>query len=374
MIPLRFDMTDMQHPVTLRLAIDAEAPPLNQGFPMMPRKALPSRRPVPPAGDSRRNLVLVRSEGYQQRRDFEAIRDRITAQAPDIVTTIVDSEWPHPGIERILSRLPTLIVSPTSPGNFRPERGRLYFGRPISKTLQYEMLKKARLPTPETMLLKPGIAPDRKRFGDFVVLKPSEGELSRGVGVSMMRTERLRYVAPADYPEGHPGRQHPMVAQQFIDTGPRPAHYRVLTLCGEPLYAVAHQLVQPRADLDAGDDAIEASTIATNGGRRTRRLIDDADVLDLARKVDAAAPGIPLKGTDLLRDVEGKLWVLEINGGGNTWHFSSDAGLELRCAIAEAAGITEELSEAGRTILLQQFGALDRAAAILIAKTRAEAQ
>ena len=66
-------------------------------------------------------------------------------------------------------------------------------------------------------------------------------------------------------------------------------------------------------------------------------------------------------GVDVVRDADtGKLYVLEINPIGDTWHFSS---------LAAKNFYTAEYVRA----LYAQFGALDRVAQLLIEKTRAEA-
>jgi hypothetical protein len=107
---------------------------------------------------------------------------------------------------------------------------------------------------------------------------------------------------------------------------------------------------------------IEAGQYANNAGTRTRRYIDEPDVLDLARRVARAVPDIPLHGIDIVRERRtGRLMVLEFNPGGNTWHFSSTAG---RATQIEAGG---------RERLIAQFGAFDIAARVLVERTRAEA-
>lgn len=58
-----------------------------------------------------------------------------------------------------------------------------------------------------------------------------------------------------------------------------------------------------------------------------------------ARKIGAAFHDAPLLAIDFLRDAKtGKLWFLECNPGGNTWHFSSDqaGGVNLRMELGEA--------------------------------------
>jgi hypothetical protein len=71
----------------------------------------------------------------------------------------------------------------------------------------------------------------------------------------------------------------------------------------------------------------------------------DPDVLELARKVHAAFPNIPRLGTDILREAAtGKLYVLERNPGGNTWHFSSPIGRECQMKMGRSLGASEKLA------------------------------
>lgn len=77
-----------------------------------------------------------------------------------------------------------------------------------------------------------------------------------------------------------------------------------------------------------------------------------------------ALPDVPLQGIDVLRENKtGKLYALESNPGGNTWHFSSAFGAILRDEVGD-----------GRAKMLAQYDALPRAARTLIEATRAYAR
>jgi len=59
-------------------------------------------------------------------------------------------------------------------------------------------------------------------------------------------------------------------------------------------------------------------------------------MIDLARRVGAVFPNIPLLGLDILRcKSTGKAHVLEINAGGNVWHYSSQLAAKERAAHPE---------------------------------------
>jgi hypothetical protein len=71
-----------------------------------------------------------------------------------------------------------------------------------------------------------------------------------------------------------------------------------------------------------------------------------------------------LKGTDLLYDAtSGRWYVIELNCGGNTWHFSSRF-------FAETRRHTPEFEIERR----RQFDAMRTAARVLVARTNAEAE
>ena len=145
-------------------------------------------------------------------------------------------------------------------------------------------------------------------------------------------------------------------------TGPLARHYRVNTLFGEPLYCMLNERTIPLPRLKDITAAHTSTAIATNvqdAGSRRLSLVDDADVLDLARRCHDAFPEVPLKGIDIVRDAEtGNLHVLELNCTSNTWHVSSHY-----FAAYRKGAVTREKIAA-------QFGLWDVAAKVLAGKTR----
>jgi hypothetical protein len=172
-----------------------------------------------------------------------------------------------------------------------------------------------------------------------------------------------RPVWPAD--DRRQGR--PMIAQQFIDTGLHASKYRLLVLFGRPLYCEHQASVVPAPAIDpdgtgpiAGLVTTLASTTLTAGTRRNT-VCYDPDVLDLGSKVAAVFPEMALLGLDIIREAaSGRLYVLEINPGGYTWHISSLVG-----KIAQQRQNIDRYA---------QFDALSVAADALIERTRAEAE
>jgi hypothetical protein len=315
----------------------------------------------------RRHLILAYRPGWQAPSDLAKIARHIHELDPSIATMII----PHTGrnilVRRMAATLPTLVVSPGPLAKFRPFRGKIYQGRPIAKLRQIRRLQRAGVSVPLTALLTPDLRLDPAEWGEFVILKPTDMfTSSRGFGIQLKRTSQVTYVAPKDYPKGHPGRRGPMLVQQFINTGNHITSYRVLTLFGEPLYAMRDRNPEERASLDAPDAEIETTVIASQKIQgHASAFVSDPDILATARAAHAALPEIPLKGCDILREeATGKLYVLELNCGGNTWHFSSAQ------QARERAMHGPEFERERRN----QFDAFRAAARVLVARTNEEAQ
>src|SRR2546423_1842840 len=89
------------------------------------------------------------------------------------------------------------------------------------------------------------------------------------------------------------------------------------------------------------------------------------DVLATARAAHAAIPDVPPKGCDIIRKAAtGRLCVLEVNPGGNTWHFSSRF-------LADRRATNGVAFESQR---LHQFDAFRTAARVLVERVRLEAE
>jgi len=313
-----------------------------------------------------RHLVIVHQPGWQAASDWHEIARMVRRIDPTTGVMVVSFDRPGLEIRKLAATLPSLVFSPGPLGKFVPERGKVYHGRLIHKFEQLYRLDQAGVRVPMSTVLGPDTTLDPAVWGEFVVLKPTDIiTSSKGTGIQLMRTVRVRYIKPEDYPEGHPGRLGPMVVQQFINSGPRMPHYRVLTLFGEPLYCQMSEAGEDRVDLSSDDETIEAAPVAMNvllG--KTKTFLYRADVVALARAAYRAVPEAPLQGCDIIRDAAtDRLFVLELNPGGNTWHFSSNFQAPLR-AIDGAE------HEARRRWHLDAFGT---AAHVLADVTRREA-
>lgn len=312
-----------------------------------------------------RNLVLVYTPGWQGLEDFVAIRERISATAPNIAVMIANTKQRDMRLEDIAGRRPSLIVSPTPLGAFTPRRGSVYQGQAVAKDVQLARLATLGIPVPRTALLTSDLRLDPAQWGSHVIIKPTSSRSSGGVGFTIVPTEKVSYRQPDHYPEGHAGRLAPLMIQQFIVTGPTARHYRVNTLFGRALYCLLNLSTDVLPDLASVGEELTSTALATNShdpGKRSFELVVEEDVIALAQRCHAAFPTIPLKGIDIIRDQKtGQLYVLELNCTSNTWHISSNYFAPFR-----TGPITKEK-------MVAQLGAWDVAASILIERTRFDA-
>jgi hypothetical protein len=109
---------------------------------------------------------------------------------------------------------------------------------------------------------------------------------------------------------------------------------------------------------DADVKALLENTVASNlQGQRKVVLYKDEEANKLAIKVASTFPNNPLLGIDIIRDIEtNKLFVLEVNLGGNTWAFSSNIAKNVRFVL-------------GKNEMVRQYNAWDKAAVALIRAT-----
>ncbi len=323
-----------------------------------------------PSASAERNLILVHTKGFQSISDFEAIRDFVTQSSPDIEVFLVDNELSASGLRRKAARRPTLLFSPVALMNFRPERGKIYEGRAMAKIKQVERLQAAGLPVPKTALLAPGTKFDPREWGEYVVLKPSLPAFqSKGQAVILMCTEDVRFIPPEDYPAEHPGRYSPMIVQSYVHAEPALSNIRVLTIFGEPLYALQSSSKLKSVELTPGNVRQNMLAVAHQSippSQKSVHFVYDEAVLALARAAYAACPEAALQGCDILRDSRtGRLCILEFNPGGNTWHFSSARAEVLREVVAPEDRLGQKRKS--------QFDAFRTAARVLAKHTRLEA-
>jgi len=236
--------------------------------------------------------------------------------------------------------------------------GTVYACRHFSKLEQIERLARQGLPVPLTATLTRDLAVDTARWGRYVVVKPLRGWMGRNV--YLVKTADLF----ARYAELTLNDNRAMVIQPYIEHSENgcPTEYRVLTLFGQVLYSARNSWAMARPPLEeiaADREGIIASNDKHFG--RVRTVCNDPEIIALGEHAHAAFPQCPVLGVDVVRDAETKkLYVMEVNPAGATWHFSSP--------LANNFFTAEH-----RRDLYAQFGALDRVAELLIEKTRQEA-
>lgn len=306
-----------------------------------------------------RNVVLVHEPGVLEWADLGAIAHEVHALAPDIEVYIVSNEGHSPTTTKWAAERPTLVYSPTVLRGFKPRRGKIYAGALITKDIQLQRLAEAGVPVPDYALLTDDDAFDPDRFGPIVMLK-SSGFTSHGTGVAMVRAQDIAGSRWREHPLARLP-ERPMIVQNLIDSGEYPSHYRVLTLFGEPIFAFRAVSNVPRPPLDAPADVLAAGPFMAKHGQRQLLVPVEDDVLNVARQTFRAISEVALHGCDIIRQAQtGRLYVLEINPGGNTWSFSSRWADILR-------------RELNLQDLSTQFGAWKICARLLIERARNEA-
>ena len=312
-----------------------------------------------PAAPTRNLLIVHTPNGAQDLSDWLQVKQRIEASAPDIEVRIASNHARNSTTRRWQVRRPSLVFSPCPLMEFEPRGGTVYCGRSISKLEQTERIASKGLPVPPTAILSRDLVPDPERWGRYVVVKPLRGGMGRDIRLLRIEDVAKRFAELTLHGERE------MVIQPYIEHSEEgyPTEYRVLTMFGHALYAARGRWGVPRPPLEeiaSAPNGIIASNDSGQLSGRVRVLCNDPEIIGLGERAHSAFPGIPVLGVDIIRSDVGKLYVMEVNPMGFTWHLSS--------GVAKALYSPEYVRE-----LYAQFGALDRVAQLLIEKTRAEA-
>ena len=310
---------------------------------------------------SRFNLVLILWAPHAKTEShLTEIVDRVMQINPSIRAFVVR----HHKIDQF--RLCHTWLEPTLTVSFftLPKRklisGRFLTGRMLLKHGEYGRLDSAKIPVPRWTIVSPETRLDPAIWGPYVIEKPSAGR--RGALVRIRRTSRIRYEAPNSFPTGHPGRDGPMLAQEFIYTGEWPTSYRVVTLFGRVLLCY-RQVSRKRGSplkakwaFDVGGIGVVSNTMDMEV-----EFSKDDDVIALAERAHREAfHDFPVLGFDIIRDAgTGSCYVLECHAQGS-WLFSADTGV----GIETANGLDFK----------SQFGAINKAAEVLAEETVSRAE
>ncbi len=308
---------------------------------------------------TRRNLIIIH-RGPEYERDFDEIAAAVNALDPSITIYHLSA-----GLKAELRvgdwQYPTLTVALVSDFRLPIRRGKVLRCAAIQKPTQQAVFRENGISTPPSAIFRFGTKLDPIVFGDFVLLKPLNLKLtSHGHGIHVMRRGRAESIAPAAFSEDHPIRNgEQFVIQKFVYTGKFATTYRVTTFLGAILFAARFEADSPSPDLSAPDHVLDAGKF-THKGNFSVTFVNDEEILALARKVAVAFEDAPLLGIDIVRDERSsRLYVLEVNAGGNTWHFSSEMWADRRRKMPDVA-----------LAMKTQFSAFDVAARALVDKVQ----
>ncbi len=301
-----------------------------------------------------KNLILVANTNVLDPADFDEITAKVAEEDGRINAFRVTVDQEANVIDDAYWRHPTLVIAFSGGlGKFKPPRGLVLQNQPVHKYQQYVQFKLAGINTPLTASFSAAERYLESDWGEFCILKPVDlGKMGKGGLVRLQRTRRLANFDPNQYPEDHPLRTSKLLLQSFIDTGVYAESWRVLTLLGEPLYCFRSASGVERPPLDAPDDVIEKAIIepkhpegkAKVGYENLRAFVADKEIMNFARQASRAFPRIPLQGCDIIREAgTGKLYILEVNPGGNTWHFSSPLFVNQRTKLGGRESFTKQL-------------------------------
>jgi hypothetical protein len=300
------------------------------------------------------NLVLFGNHEKGTLRELGEAARLISERHPEIHAVALTTKARVRRAARLaaLAARPTLSVELERIRFPAPFRGvRLNREKRFSKLDELKRLAALDIPVPRWTVIAPGTVLDHAKWGPYVVVKPTNAQ--RGAKVVIQRTGRVRYKAPEELEPGHPGRQAPLIAQEFIYTGPYPISHRIITFLGRPICAYRYTGRREAALEDrsafkriGGGYNIVASAVGC-----TAEPFADPDILALASRASAAFPSASYLGVDIVRDVDsGKLYVLETNPTGYSWPFDAPTAKTLEHVFGyhprDQFGAVERIAEA----------------------------
>jgi hypothetical protein len=297
------------------------------------------------------NLNIVVSPDRCDINDFVTIVDNIKNKSDDINVELsrlypADEEIPEIESEEVFNPdLPSLTVCLIDLPGFNPP-GKLIMSKAINKIKQYEIFKDNNIDTPLTAMYDPNM--DFSVFKGHVILKPYQSVLQSVkenifvLPIEQVAKEKKIY-------------EYPYIIQQFIDSGDYPSIYRAVVFLGEVLYKYKMSgTVKKLGDIIP----VDFNNKNVSPEVDTRVWDHNQEVYDFAKQISEAFPDIPLLGVDIIEEANTKkLYAIEVNAGGNVWHFATHSrSIKLHPHLAEKR--------------LNQYGAFNVAADALINKTR----
>ena len=313
-----------------------------------------------------RNLILITQPGRQDPKDFEEIAERVRKFDRYIKVFVFTPENTSDDIKREDWRNPTLTVSLGTMGNFNPKRGRFFYNRQISKERQVELFASDGIRTPRTISYSAGMILDEEEWGTVVVGKTSNlKQTSKGQSASLVQLKYLNDFSSLAGPLKERIESNGVLVQEFVPTGDYPTSYRAGIFLGRVIHMMKKRSNIPIPDL--ADSSIQDLNIDSNhespgeNSFAARELVVDNEIMAFSTRIAGIFPGLPLLGIDIVRHSRtGELFALEINGGGNTWQFSSRHAAQGRLVISKEERV-------------KQFDAWNTCARALVETTRSHA-
>lgn len=301
-------------------------------------------------------LIVYRSESSE---DFKQIARRVHKLDPSICLVFCHDAINPAKINPNFFKLPMLVIYLVNPPPDDFDHKAPFLAvKSIGKLKEFEHFRTHDLPCLPIEKFTWGMKLDKDLYGDLVVFKP-ENMTSTGADVNMVPTHLIAELKPEDFPDNHLIHQDSYLVQKFLKTGERATTYRVTIFLDEVIYSGKGTLNfdYPSPDLPV-KELLKISVASNQHSRRTAELIIDEEINAFAMKIAKTFTKNPLLAIDVLREEQtGKLYVLEVNLGGNVWHFSSNV-------VRNLPGYDESRKKA----MIRQYNAWDRAAEALVRK------
>lgn len=274
------------------------------------------------------NLVLLHLPDFQHIGDFLTVRNMMLGIAPEIRTLIASRingvfQLPDNALKTINS-LPTVIFSPAPldlPDQFRGTR---LISQDTTKMKEYQLLAQQNLPFPKSKYISTLADLDGLDLGERFVIKPNKG--MQGEDIILVTATACKDIVRSRFGEDNLD----LIAQEAINTGPKPTSYRVFSVLGEVIYCVRYE--SRKVDVEQSMAEANFAPFAANSMHgRFMELVNDQEVIELGERVHRRFPMMPVLGQDIIRDVDTQeLHVVEMNSSGWTWHLSSNFGMRFR--------------------------------------------
>jgi len=265
---------------------------------------------------------------FQHIGDFLTVGNMMVGMAPEIRTLVVSiidgtAQLPNNALETINS-LPTLIFSPAPVDLPKQFRGTRLISKGMTKIKEYELLARENLPFPKTKYISTLSDLDNLDLDERFVIKPNKGR--QGKDVILVTAANCKDVVRSKFGESNLD----LIAQNSINTGPKPTSYRVFSVLGEVIYCVKYE--NRTVDVEQSITETNFAPIAANLTHdRFMELVNDQEIIELGEQIHRHFPMIPVLGQDIVRDIgTQELYVLELNTTGWTWHLSSNFGIRFR--------------------------------------------